>query len=426
MGLFGSKKKILVASTVYNMAGDENNRPNFLKGALFGSVMSGNPSLADDIVQSHFEGPGMKQRLFFRYAARNNMSGLPLCSVVNNNELDPDLIEPHITPSVSPAGLSVEVFQAEISDGNFEQWLERWILQNHPNRVQEAWVGDYDFELDQFSVQFPNGDNFLFANDQAPLFAADKRYVTAQYLEFLEEEEGAISYGTPTLGVTSLPDVSAYTQTSDTGTSTSVTLQRTRTTIYSYSDGRPDETFEDEVDADVSADLNTAVEVWENEVNLNTNYIELEGERRYWTFTGTDSVVGGYSNVVVTETDIGGGVTRTETATTTGEQVSVTWTTQYDTQPLTIGKTYGEHMFIYEVGTGNATLDALVAEVDASNLQEFYPFMPIRLNNVSIKDPIYTDLYAEMKKGYRRAYQGKNFTKLVDTVEDNEALPDID
>lgn len=169
------------------------------------------------------------------------------------------------------------------------------------------------------------------------------------------------------------------------------------------------------------------MEVWERDVVTNQVGIEVEGEKQIWNFTGTDVVVGGYSNVVVTYTDMGGGVIRTETATTTGEQVQARWTTRYDTQALYIGRIYGgQKVFIYEVGTGNAVLDGLVSAADASGFQEFYPIMPLRIDNDSLAEPAYDSLRAEMKKAYRRAYNGENLDDLIETIDTHPDEEDID
>lgn len=431
MGLFSSKKIITVSSTLYNMAGDENDRPDFLKGTLFGSVMANSPSLADDITTSYFDGPGMKQRQFFRYADRNNLSGLPTTTIVNNVDIDPLVVAAEIPPSPvppAPPGLVINVTSAEISDGDFEPWIEKWILMNHPTRIGEDWLGEYEPSTNTFSVEFPNNDFFSWLNDGTvgPVFDSGKRYVTAKYIEYLDSTESAVVQGTPA-SITTLPDLTGFTQDSNTGTFTPVTLQRVRTTIWSYNNGDPDFTFEDAVDADVADELNTAEEVWSREVTIQNNGIEVQGERQIWNFTGTDSISNDYSNTVVTQTDLGGGVIRTETATTTGERVNESWSSRYDTQDIFIGSVYGaEQIFIYEVGTGNANLDALVGDADASGFQEFYPFMPIRIDNVSITEPQYEDLYDEMTRAYRRAYQGKRFSSLVASVEDNPSIDDID
>lgn len=429
MGIFSSKKIINVASTLYNMAGDENDRPDFIKGTLFGSVISNSPSLADDIQTSLFEGPGMKQRQFFRYCDRNDLRGMPNTTIVNDVKLDPAVVQGEITASAVPAGLSLRVVTTEVSDGDFEPWISKWILENHPERIGENYLGEYQPSTNTFSVEFPNNDFFFWLNDGTfgPIFSSEKRYVWAKYVEFLNSSESDVVEGTPTTGVTTLPDLTGFTDESSTGTFTSVTLQRTRTTTLSYNNGDPDVVTENEVDADVAAELNTSVDIHQREEVIIKNGIEVQGQRQIWNFTGTDTVVGGYEDTVVTNSDLGGGVIETETSVTSGEQVSETWTTRYDTQDIFVGEQYGpEKIFIYEESTGNTVLDALLIETDASTFQEFFPFIPLRLNNVSILEPEYEDDYTALKRAYRRAYQGKNLDDLVAKVEDNESIEDID
>ena len=432
MGIFSSKKIINVASTLYNMAGDENDRPDFIKGTLFGSVVSNSPSLADDVQTSLFEGPGMKQRQFFRYCDRKDLKGMPNTTIVNNVKLDPTVVQGEIPASAvppAPAGLSLRVVTTEVSDGDFEPWINKWILENHPERIGETYLGEYEPSTNTFSVEFPNNDFFSWLNDGTfgPVFDSGKRYVWAMYVEYKNSSEAAVVQGTPTTGVTTLPSLTGFTEISSTGTFTPVTLQRLRTTTLSYNNGDPDVVTEDAVDADVSDQLNTSVDVHEREEVINKNGIEVHGERQIWNFTGTDTVVGGYTDTVITNTDLGGGVIETETSVTTGEQVNETWTTRYDTQDLYVGEQYGpEQIFIYEENTGNAVLDVLLIEADASTFQEFFPFMPVRLNNVSILEPQFADDYNNLKNAYRRAYQGKNFADLVAAVEDNESINDID
>lgn len=430
MGLFSSKKIITVSSTLYNMAGDENDRPDFLKGTIFSSVMANSPSLAEDLTQGHFNGPGMKQRQFFRYADREDLSGLPSATIVNNVNVDVLVVQGEIPGSPvppAPAGLTLSAYNAEVNDGDFEPWLERWILINHPDRIIEDWLGEYDPNTDTFSVEFPNNDFFSWPNTDAPVYDSTKRYITAKYIEYLDSTEAPVVEGTPTTDVLTLPDLTDFTQTSNTASFTNTNLVRFRTTTKSYNNGDPDVVTEDNVSADVTEPLNTAQEVWEREVTIQRNGLDIQGERQIWNFTGTDFVGSGYTDTQVTTLDLGGGVIETTTSVTTGEQVVPEWTTRYDTQDIFEGTVYGnEQIFIYEVGTGNATLDALVDDVDASTFQEFFPFMPIRINNVALDEPGYEDLYAEMKKAYRRAYPGKSIDGLLDSVADNPSIDDID
>jgi hypothetical protein len=431
MGLFSSKKIITVSSTLYNMAGDEDDRPDFLKGTMFGAVMADAPSLADEITGAYFNGPGQKQLQFFRYCQQVDYSIMPTASIVNSASVDATVVAgeiPLTSVPPAPAGLEIAVFEAFVSDGDFEPWIEKYILANMPERMGEEYLGEYEPNTDEFSIEFPNNDFFSFANDgtYGPIFNSGNRYIIAKYIEFSESSEGDLVEGTP-VTVNTLPDVTDFDLQSNTPGFAPATLQRTRTTTYSYNNGDPDEIIEDAVDADVAVELNRDVDVYQREVTVAQNGLSVEGERQTYTFTGADAVIGGYSDTVVTTTDMGGGVIRTETSVTTGEQVDVLWDSKYDTQALYIGEQYGpEQIFIYEVGTGNATLDDLVGEVDASGFQEFFPFVPVRINNVSIEEPQYSDLLAENEAIYRRAFPGKRFGELVETVEENPSIDDID
>jgi len=431
MGLFSDKKIITVSSTLYNMAGDEDDRPDFLKGTMFGAVMADAPSLADELTGAYFNGPGQKLLQFFRYCEQVDYSVMPTASIVNSASVDPVVVAGEITLSPvppAPAGLQISVYNAFVSDGDFEPWLEKWILENHPERISEEYLGDYDPSTDEFTIEFPNNDFFSFANDgtYGPVFSSSKRYIIGKYIEYSDSSEGPLVEGTPVV-VNTLPDVTDFTELTNTPAFDPVTLIRTRTTTYSYNNGDPDVIHEDAVNADVAAQLNRSTESHQREIMIQQNGIELQGERQTYYFTGADAVIGGYTNTVVTTTDLGGGVIRTETAVTTGEQVDVLWESQYDTQDIFIGEQYGpEQIFIYEVGTGNATLDALVGDVDASGFQEFFPFVPVRINNTSIEEPQYSDLNAENEAIYRRAFPGKRFGELVETVEENESIDDID
>jgi hypothetical protein len=421
MGLFSSKKIINVSSTLYNMAGPEEDRPNYLKGTLFSSIMANSPSVSDDITNSYFSGPGMKQRLFFNYANRQDLAGLPTVTVANNEPVDAAVVANEIPVPADPAGMKVVVQSSYISEGDPEVFIERWILQNHSTRLDENWLGEYKTD-GTFSVQFPNGDYYEFTD---PEFKKDARYVQANFFHVLEDNTQPLEEGTPT-SVTSLPDVTGWDAVSSSGTFTNTTLVRSADVTESYSDGRPDENYVE--DASVADTLNTSVDVYERTSWVGIAGFETEGLYERYTFTGTDSKIGGYEDTIVTQEDIGGGVTKTTTKVITGEQKSVSWDSQLDTQTIyedsVIG---GEQMFIYEIGTGNANLDALANNADASNFQEFYPFLPIRLDNVSVKDTQYTSngLYDETRKAYRKLTT-ENIDKIIDNVEANESIGDID
>ena len=76
MGFFGNKKKRYVSSTVYNLAGDEDKRPNFLKATVIGAVIAGKDSLAQAIQDAYTTGPGTRLKRFNNWAENQGYNGL--------------------------------------------------------------------------------------------------------------------------------------------------------------------------------------------------------------------------------------------------------------------------------------------------------------------------------------------------------------
>jgi len=77
-------------------------------------------------------------------------------------------------------------------------------------------------------------------------------------------------------------------------------------------------------------------------------------------------------------------------------------------------------------------LDALYTDVTTTAAEgEYFPFIPIRLDNKSITHADYDDitgsgLYTECNRAYRRASGGgERFSQLVDQVEDNADIDDV-
>jgi len=425
MGLFSSKKIINVSSTLYNMAGPEDERPNYLKGTLFSSVMANSPSLTDDITKSYFNGPGLAQRSFFRYADRNDIAGLPTATVTNNSPADPDVVAGEIPVNgAAPAGSYITVTNAQISEGDPTPFLERWILQNHQERINEDWLGDYEPSTDDFTVQFPNGDTFTFTDAQ---YNTDGRYIEARHMHVIDDDTQPEVPGTPVTVTVQAGNLVSFTPVSSSGTVFSTTLVRNAEITESFDNGDPD--IVTNQDASVGVDLNRSIDVYEKTDLIANVGIQIEGEYQRLTYTGDDQKANIYSDTTVVTEDIGGGVTKTTTTVTTGEEVVVQWTEQLDTQDIFESTVlYGEELFLYTQGSGNAVLDALFQESDASNFQEFFPFIPLRLNNKSVTEAPYdtNGLYEETRKAYRKANNLKNISGILDEIEDNDSIDDID
>lgn len=426
MGLFSPKKTIKVSSTVYNMAGDEANRPNFLKSTMFSANINPNsPYLGESIVQAYLGGPGINQRSLFNYAVRTDYPGLPTYSIRKAIVVDAEVVRPYITIPGSPAGLELIIQTASLSDGDYEVFAEKYMNMNFPDETDTDWVAEYNVNDHTITIQREGGATVTFG---AGAYDANGRFVTAQYYLSLPEEVQPLVPGTLVTAVTSgLPSNSGFTLTSTSNTGIVVYDQdQTRTITRVYSNGTPTSVVTDYPHIDTA--FNTILTVHEKEVynggdgvseqtSSTVTFNRLWERRQVYTSSSSTVVVN----------DIGGGHTETVTTDISGDFLRTIYDYQVDTQDtLQSVNVGGNKIFIYKIGTGNAVLDALDVAVGTAVTAEFFPFIPLRLNNVSITDPTYASIYEASKKLYKRATRNQKLDGLIEEVEANEDLDQID
>lgn len=80
-------------------------------------------------------------------------------------------------------------------------------------------------------------------------------------------------------------------------------------------------------------------------------------------------------------------------------------------------------VFIYEIGSGNADLDALQESV--RDIPEIFPVIPLRLDNRPISHPGYASDFPAYKKAYQKAI-GSKIEDILASIEENENVGDID
>lgn len=87
---------------------------------------------------------------------------------------------------------------------------------------------------------------------------------------------------------------------------------------------------------------------------------------------------------------------------------------------VTLGPT---QLFTYCMGTGTLAFDALARS--SNNLTEFFPVLPLRIDNKSITHSSLTDVYEAVVPAYRKL-TGQKIGPLLDQIEDNEDIANID
>lgn len=268
---FKSKTTITVSSTVYSMSGDETEvKEDYLKSNLFSAVTLSDGYVGESVVNNYLSGPGIQQRRFFSWAKNNNYSGLPEFSTSNSYSVDPLIVSEQIAILEDLDPLIVEVSSAEITDGDYTDFAEQYVLENNPGLYNTDWFSDYDPLTQTIIIQFVDGST---VDVEASSYDDNSQYIVANYKQ-----------------------------------------------------------------------------------------------------SGTDKI------------------------------------------------------YIYKLGSGVSELDNLRDDEESERTVEFYPFIPIRLNNNSITNNTFVEngLFSEAEKAYERFYNQSTFVSLVESIEDNDNIGDID
>ena len=146
MGLFSSKTKVYVASSAYNMAGDEDLRPNILRSVILGGVlMGGKRGLGEHLQLSIMNGPAAHRKAFFRWAREHYVFGMPTATVGVNLPVDKDKAYAGLRPLLSlGSNQHLRILSALVDDPDIHYWAERWVMENHPGIQDDAWEAEWD------------------------------------------------------------------------------------------------------------------------------------------------------------------------------------------------------------------------------------------------------------------------------------------
>lgn len=423
MGLFSSKKKIFTSSVVYNLAGEEDERPNYLKTIILGNVLSSNPKdLGELINTSYLNGPGIRLRNFARWAREHGFTdliGQVAGTISTESSIDAAVLVETI-PHAAEETVQLQV--AEIGQADYTYWVDRYMAENYPALIDTNYVADYDTETaNLITITFEDLSTVSFTPTD---FDIQARYLYVGYNLSTEGAADPVETGdVVTLGSgESFPSTSGWTENSYVPTTHPVTLTTTTEVSVTYSDSTPPEYSSSSTDEE-------------------TSYLEFHGE---WERTdyqgqmpGTDSIysvrqiqyqdqTGEVVSDVTEDTvyeDMGGGVTKTTVTTVTTESIELTRTYRVDTQHITLESWSGIKVMIYKYGSGNAAYDAMF--VTNNEHGEFFPFIPVRLWNKFLSTSYQPTVYPEAKRAYRRATTGR-YDKLIARISDNSSLGDID
>lgn len=422
MGLFSTKKQVFVSSVVYNLAGDIEDRVDFLKTTVVGGVLSPTTdSLGEAIISSYLNGPGITLRSYGRWgrtSGYNAQIGQTAGTLWLGNSIDHAQLA-QLIPHGSNETVILQT--AEIGNADYTYWADRYMSQNHPGVLDTDYTVDFNEELNLIAIQLQNGSIETFTPAD---FDPNAKYLYASYTIQKGQEIGPLVPGSPV----SVPPSGSFPPTTDwQAVSSDVvvaseTLTTTVTTTVTYSDDTPEE--ETVETSSVDEDYEVSEKVWEK-----TEYKgpTLTGDR-VWSERSVMTQNSDMEVVITTTTteeeeEIEDGVTKTTTVVTVTESLRPLRSYQIDKQEIILTSWSNVRILIYKQNSGNPGYDAMF--VLPAQVGTFLPFIPIRLNNRMVSDSYFDDIYPMAKKAMKKSIGG-NFDEIVQKVEDNEKIGDID
>lgn len=412
--VFKSKKEIHVASVIYNMAGPEEDRVQYLQSVILSrQLMNSTADMAGVITGSFLRGPGMKLRSFFRWS-RLHMTETPAPSSNYrfNSAVSSYQVEPHIPRQ---AGWGVEVQDVNVSTGDYGIWIEKYFIDNDIMLSETEWTADIAGNI--ITLNIPDQPIVLIT---VPDFDPKATYITAQYMEVLSEPEEETTPGPWVNWGPEFPSLDGYTLYSEEYFPYTASLDRVVTTRITYSDATPPTTnVVTTTDTESYTESLMQYRGPTSSTFVGNKLVQLREHRwdelKYAVTIETD--------VVTTTEEISPGVTRTTRVTTDQEVLTPRRRLREDTVRVVAKEWKPTSLYIYKVGSGNVALDSLFTSSSGSS--EFYPIIPVRRDNQFYSGTYIPEVYEENKKAYRKAFSN-SYDKLIEGLEDNEDLPDID
>lgn len=173
---------VSVSSTVYNLAGDEAKRPNYLKTTVAGAVMSTSGlSIGDQLRNSYMKGPGIKLRQFGRWCRDFGFTdavGMRNATIAFPVTLDPATFILGVPHSSTESAVIQKSFAGS---ADYHQWAERYMVENHPDLLG-AYSSTYNTGSNTLTV---TSDDHTVSTSFTPVdYDVTKQYLYVEYQLF--------------------------------------------------------------------------------------------------------------------------------------------------------------------------------------------------------------------------------------------------
>jgi hypothetical protein len=412
---FGTKKSTAVSSTIYSMAGGYTDKENMIAALILNNVLKNTNNIAEDITNSVLYGPHYDTKNYLNWCNRTNYKGNLITNIFRQIPIESDDVEPFLD---APSGKIINVMKTYIDTADITLFADEWLLNNDPARRFTNWVAEF-FTSTSIKITFEDLSDQIVT---LPIdYDRENNYLVCYYKVYEPGTSDALIEGAIITDPV-LPDTTGYNLVSDIDeTPVNVSLDTVVHVLREFSNSDPDiET--------TTTTSSTEVFTGNNTVKDKIEYLGLTTETTTSYIKHTyyeHKIYAIEENIDVDVNVIDHGLyTETVTTTTTTEILTDTYETQFNEQTFYDNVLISENVFIYRIGSGETVLDALMDSVDPGS--EFYPIMPLRINNVSIKDLPDTTIYTQVKKAYKKLTKDADIDELLAQIGDNPQIGDID
>lgn len=182
----GSKKKIYVASQVWNLAGAMKDRPSFKKLTIIGGVLGEAKYLGNHISSSYRTGPYAKFRSFEKWCRNkgyNDFVHFEVSDLIMSNVTNINPVTAYVERLVGANdSLRALVNDVAVGTGSLEWFIENYLINNYGNEIEEGWdlldPGDPD-DQDTFTVKFTKTQRTISFTLNVPDLS--RRYMYVKY-----------------------------------------------------------------------------------------------------------------------------------------------------------------------------------------------------------------------------------------------------
>lgn len=430
---FLSETKIIAGSSSYNLAGDPKSRSSFLKTTVLSLAVSGSSGdrgIGKGIVDAHIAGPAVKYRRFFRWAEQSgynarvgNYTGtLFATSVLSQAGFD------FIAPTLP--NQQKRVVSYTVGGYNPEFIAQSLINQFRPERRGMAfdveqemhWVTIIGLQQEyvptgRLIVKYSDGFIDYFDSGVDSLRPGMYAYVVYEMRNLIPDTETTTGEMTveseddlpPLVGATGskVPNL------------INVPMERKIITKVEEEDEDPVITEETEI-VNVTFDAWTRVRVRTTETNGASQITTkiTQSEEAHYIVSEEEP------EEEVTEEEVGGKTIIT-TVTTIEPRLDEYFTYERVTEVTEMEAWHVPVYVVYQQGT-SAYGDSVMFNSQIAE-RKFFPVIPMRRFNISIKHDTFPEQYAWNRRASLKAFGTKTqYNKVLDSMEDSDSIGDID